>query len=106
MFLFIATDCDVGGYVLDFCVESQLRLNLQAKQETTEYLEAKNISHLFKPNSWQRRMVQHCRSKMSVSPMKAQAVLFYSQKRLGEMDPMSIHGGCPVLQGEKWAANL
>jgi prolyl 4-hydroxylase len=51
-------------------------------------------------------MVQHCRSKMSVKPMKTQAVLFYSQKRLGEMDSASIHGGCPVLQGSKWAANL
>ena len=37
---------------------------------------------------------------------KARAILFYSQKPLGEMDPMSLHTGCPVLKGKKWAANL
>jgi hypothetical protein len=34
------------------------------------------------------------------------AILFYSQHPSGLMDPMSQHGGCPVLDGTKWAANL
>jgi hypothetical protein len=51
-------------------------------------------------------MVGHCRSKMAVKPLKAEAVLFYSQHPDGRVDLSSLHGGCPVLQGTKWAANL
>jgi hypothetical protein len=43
---------------------------------------------------------------MAVKPLKAEAVLFYSQHPDGRLDPASLHGGCPVLQGSKWAANL
>jgi len=119
----VGNDSDSDGPKLKDCVSSVVQKGCQdpsqyghimqasdddalAKAETSRYLDEKNISHLFRQNSWQRRMVQHCRSKMAVKPMKAQAVLFYSQKRLGEMDHASIHGGCPVLQGSKWAANL
>ena len=35
---------------------------------------------------------------------QATAILFYSQKAGGELDPLSEHGGCPVLGGVKWAA--
>merc|ERR1711862_1029919 len=34
------------------------------------------------------------------------AVLFYSQYPNGTLDRTSIHGGCPVLDGTKWLANL
>jgi hypothetical protein len=40
-------------------------LSSQEQQDTTSYLEAHNISQLFPPNSWQRRMVGHCRSALS-----------------------------------------
>lgn len=43
---------------------------------------------------------------MAVKPLKAEAVLFYSQHPDGQVDLASLHGGCPVLQGTKWAANL
>lgn len=43
---------------------------------------------------------------MAVKPLKAEAVLFYSQHPNGQVDLSSLHGGCPVLQGTKWAANL
>ena len=33
-------------------------------------------------------------------------MLFYSQRPDGTLDPKSKHGGCPVLAGTKWAANL
>ena len=56
--------------------------------------------------SWEERMVALCRSRLSVRPQKGRAVLFYSQLPNGEPDEMSEHGGCPVLVGEKWAANL
>merc|ERR1712048_741083 len=51
-------------------------------------------------------MVVQCRSQLSIRPNSARAVLFYSQKPNGERDDQSLHGGCPVIRGEKWAANL
>ena len=51
-------------------------------------------------------MVADCRSRLSVRPHSSRAVLFYSQHPNGEEDSSSLHGGCPVLHGEKWAANL
>jgi len=61
---------------------------------------------LFKKGSWQEKMVAQCKSKLSAKPARAKAVLFYSQTPGGERDKESLHGGCPVLHGQKWAANL
>lgn len=58
-----------------------------------------------KQGSWEESMVADCRSRLSVTPHAGRAVLFYSQHPNGEEDSSSLHGGCPVLQGEKWAAN-
>ena len=43
---------------------------------------------------------------MAVKPHSSRAVLFYSQFPNGEVDPASLHGACPVLEGQKYAANL
>lgn len=59
-----------------------------------------------KQSSWEEEMVATCRSKLSVRPHSGRAVLFYSQHPNGKQDLMSKHGGCPVLEGDKWAANL
>ena len=59
-----------------------------------------------KPGSWEERLVVACRSKLAVKPKKAEAVLFYDQLPQGGQDDASLHGGCPVLKGTKWAANL
>lgn len=56
--------------------------------------------------AWQRVMVKDCRTKLSVRPVKTEAILFYSQLNNGMADQLSLHGGCPVLEGQKWAANL
>lgn len=56
--------------------------------------------------SWEEQMVALCRSRFSVKPHAGRAVLFYSQTPNGQKDPMAQHGGCPVLTGTKWAANL
>jgi len=77
-----------------------------AINETNEYLKSANLSHLFVENSWEKEMITQCRSRLSVKPKKATAILFYSQYPDGRMDELSNHGGCPVLQGQKWAANL
>ncbi len=77
-----------------------------AINETNEYLKNTNLSHLFADNSWEKDMIIQCRSRLSIKPKKATAILFYSQYPDGRMDELSNHGGCPVLQGQKWAANL
>ncbi|XP_077229381.1 prolyl 4-hydroxylase 1 isoform X2 [Tasmannia lanceolata] len=41
---------------------------------------------------------------MCVKPVKGDAVLFWSMGLDGASDLNSIHGGCEVLQGEKWSA--
>ena len=55
---------------------------------------------------WEEDAVRKCFSSVATTPKKASAILFYSQTPLGELDPMSLHTGCPVLKGKKWAANL
>ena len=39
---------------------------------------------------------------LKVTPEKGKAVLFYNVNSDGKEDPMSFHGGAPVIQGEKW----
>ncbi|KAJ1455779.1 hypothetical protein M885DRAFT_518986 [Pelagophyceae sp. CCMP2097] len=43
---------------------------------------------------------------LRVEPRAASAVLFYSQRGDSSLDGASLHGSCPVGEGEKWAANL
>jgi len=40
-----------------------------------------------------------------VKPKRGRAVIFYSMFPDGNLDENSLHGGCPVRAGEKWAAN-
>ncbi|KAH9184755.1 hypothetical protein AeNC1_013268 [Aphanomyces euteiches] len=61
---------------------------------------------IFEKGTWEYKMVKQCYSKLASYPRKAHAVLFYSQKGNSELDPKSEHGGCPVLEGTKWGANL
>jgi len=39
---------------------------------------------------------------LKIVPKKGKAVLFYNVTSSGAVDPMSFHGGAPVLKGEKW----
>jgi len=41
---------------------------------------------------------------LAVKPVKGDAVLFFSLHVDGVPDPLSLHGSCPVIQGEKWSA--
>jgi hypothetical protein len=63
-------------------------------------------SPLKQPDSWEAKMAALCDSSFAVRPVKGDAIVFYSQKPTGAVDPESLHGGCPVLNGTKWAANL
>ncbi len=39
---------------------------------------------------------------LKIVPEKGKALLFYNVNSKGIVDPMSFHGGAPVLEGEKW----
>ncbi|XP_031477677.1 prolyl 4-hydroxylase 1 [Nymphaea colorata] len=41
---------------------------------------------------------------LCVKPSRGDAVLFWSMDLDGTSDPKSVHGGCEVLDGEKWSA--
>lgn len=71
----------------------------RTKEEMAEVLGNK-VGH------WEVDTALTCETNLAIAPKKGNAVLFYSQLPTGELDPMSVHGGCPVLKGEKWAANL
>ncbi|CAI5736327.1 unnamed protein product [Hyaloperonospora brassicae] len=63
-------------------------------------------AELFEPGSPQMDMVRSCSTKLAFYPSRGSAVLFYGQKPNGEPDPMSLYGGCPVIEGVKWGASL
>jgi len=41
---------------------------------------------------------------LTVTPKKGAAAYFEYGNHLGQVDPLSLHAGCPVLAGEKWIA--
>ena len=43
--------------------------------------------------------------KLKVPPRKGKVVVFYSLDPAGGLDAYSLHAGCPVKDGMKWAAN-
>lgn len=42
--------------------------------------------------------------ELAVKPMKGDALLFFSLHPDASTDPLSLHGSCPVIEGEKWSA--
>lgn len=63
-------------------------------------------AEVFDKDSWEYAMVKLCRASLHTKAIQGEAVLFYSQTPQGILDPYSEHGGCPVLKGDKWGANL
>ena len=84
--------------------ESERRSLKEALQDLRESGDVEGSG--IEKGSWEEEMVAKCQSRLSVQPKSGRAVLFYSQFPNGEQDFMSKHGGCPVLKGQKWAANL
>ncbi|CAL5347099.1 unnamed protein product [Camellia sinensis] len=49
--------------------------------------------------------LSECAKKgIAVKPRKGDALLFFSLHPTAIPDPLSLHGGCPVIEGEKWSA--
>ncbi|KAG9159886.1 hypothetical protein Leryth_005649 [Lithospermum erythrorhizon] len=44
------------------------------------------------------------RKGYAVKPMKGDALLFFSLHPNATTDSLSLHGSCPVIEGEKWSA--
>lgn len=60
----------------------------------------------FSATDWEVDVAEACRNLFAVPPKENSAIVFYTQRGDGSLDDASFHGGCPVLQGEKWAANM
>ncbi|KAL5229832.1 hypothetical protein ABZP36_028608 [Zizania latifolia] len=49
--------------------------------------------------------LSECAKKgLSVKPKKGDALLFWSMRPDGTLDRSSLHGGCPVIKGNKWSS--
>uniref|UniRef100_A0A7S3JU52 Fe2OG dioxygenase domain-containing protein n=1 Tax=Aureoumbra lagunensis TaxID=44058 RepID=A0A7S3JU52_9STRA len=114
LFLYLSDVEDGGQTVFPDVTKEQIfhDHDIRATYFETRQLSSSQLSTLresagiFDPKSWEFSMVQDCYSKLAVRPKKARAILYYSQFPTGKLDPLSKHGGCPVLNGTKWAANL
>ena len=53
----------------------------------------------------QPRDLARCDSGLKVKPVRGRVIIFYSLTSDGELDPYSLHGACPVVDGIKHAAN-
>ncbi|XP_057866503.1 probable prolyl 4-hydroxylase 3 [Cryptomeria japonica] len=53
---------------------------------------------------WWDELSECGRSGLSVRPKMGDALLFWSVKPDASLDPSSLHGSCPVIQGNKWSA--
>ena len=76
------------------------------KHQAIERFREQGGSPAVQEGSWEEEMAAMCRARLAIQPRKGRAVLFYSQYPNGEHDHSALHGGCPVLNGTKWAANL
>ncbi|KAG2240794.1 hypothetical protein Bca52824_090539 [Brassica carinata] len=68
--------------------------------ETVFPLAKGNISDV----SWWNELSQCGKEGLSVLPKKRDALLFWSMRPDGSLDPSSLHGGCPVIKGNKWSS--
>ncbi|KAG1359553.1 Prolyl 4-hydroxylase 5 [Cocos nucifera] len=53
---------------------------------------------------WFNELSECGKEGLSVRPKMGDALLFWSMKPDATLDPLSLHGGCPVIKGNKWSA--
>ncbi|KAG0521064.1 hypothetical protein BDA96_08G128900 [Sorghum bicolor] len=56
------------------------------------------------PNATAKGSAPSAKSGISVKPKMGDALLFWSMKPDGSLDPKSLHGANPVIKGDKWSA--
>ena len=91
-------------------------LNNPQKGGETAFPIADNSS--YSKRVWDSISKEHCdfsrycyKAKLHIKPEKGKAILWYNHLidkntgGIGQLDPLSLHGGCDVIKGEKWIAN-
>ncbi|EPS71884.1 hypothetical protein M569_02873 [Genlisea aurea] len=53
---------------------------------------------------WWNELSECGRGGLSVKPKMGDALLFWSMRPDATLDPSSLHGGCPVIKGNKWSS--
>ncbi|KAF3792663.1 putative prolyl 4-hydroxylase 3 [Nymphaea thermarum] len=53
---------------------------------------------------WWDELSDCAKAGISVRPRMGDALLFWSMHPDASLDSLSLHGGCPVIQGDKWSA--
>ncbi|KAJ9165920.1 hypothetical protein P3X46_020733 [Hevea brasiliensis] len=53
---------------------------------------------------WWNELSECGKQGLSVKPKMGNALLFWSTRPDATLDPSSLHGGCPVIIGNKWSA--
>ncbi|XP_042504475.1 probable prolyl 4-hydroxylase 3 isoform X2 [Macadamia integrifolia] len=53
---------------------------------------------------WWNELSECGKEGLSVKPKMGDALLFWSMRPDATLDPSSLHGGCPVIRGNKWSS--
>ncbi|XP_039064281.1 probable prolyl 4-hydroxylase 3 isoform X2 [Hibiscus syriacus] len=53
---------------------------------------------------WWDELSECGKKGLAVKPKMGNALLFWSMKPDATVDPSSLHGGCPVIKGDKWSS--
>ncbi|KAM7485162.1 hypothetical protein LguiA_001171 [Lonicera macranthoides] len=69
----------------------------------TVFPQAEDPPH-HKSSSSNENLSECAKKGIAVKPRKGDALLFFSLHPSAIPDPNSLHGGCPVIEGEKWSA--
>ena len=63
--------------------------------------------------NFSKDLSKHCeKASLVVNPVKGRALFWYNNVldeesgKMGEVEKLSLHGGCHVIDGEKWVANM
>ena len=77
----------------------------------SEPFPADDVQRAFKTDakSWERNLLKtvcYGGAKLSVRPQAGAALLFYSLRGDGSVDPKAVHAACPVVRGTKFGANF
>jgi len=77
------------------------------KDEKAAELAMTRAKQTYKEGAWELELVEKCKTRLSVKPLRRGAVLFYHQDPMtGRLLHEATHGACPSLTGTKWGANV
>ncbi|RHN41921.1 putative procollagen-proline dioxygenase [Medicago truncatula] len=52
---------------------------------------------------WWNELSDCGKKGLSIKPKMGNAILFWGMKPDATVDPLSVHGACPVIKGDKWS---